>query len=1162
MSSVEGSEGTVDLAHRLESLAWSIFQAQGQPSYRRSLAAARGLASSLRGLALEYDKSRSRFSESGRHECLGLSSLVEPATGKGEALSNLSTARHELELSVSGYAGLGDCRGLQRASAFLSLVLWMYPGGFSSFTDLALEVLEISGKVLELRDITGDLASYCLVLFTRLRALPRLVQIKRANESDLEETLRRADSVSVEIQDPFLRGLVLYASAFARFRSGLIDLGQSLKLFDDAIAVLRRSELGAPFVAFAMWETGLIYQWELAEGVEDQSSFIGFIEKAYARYRDAWKIASSTTWQRCKGEILYDMAYCFLMMAEKQLDSQRRLGYLRHSLIYGEQGLRWLSFWSPYESGLLGGSWVSATYRHLAAAESDPAAKRRLNSRALSLYRRAIKVLSIPGISHPYTLENIGELHLNAARSEHMLSEAASGEKKKRILRGAAESAERSLEWFTEDPDKLAKACLATGRLYCELSETTGDRLWVSKASQIFRRATLLSRKLGWWIVPAECRWNLARAFDGIGDFAKSAGLYREAAKLYGAAIDHVPDLEAWLDEYSRVMSAWSNLERGKFWHTRENYSKSASLCLESSRVIADTGWHDYRRLFSAMALIESAEDESAKERHDRALKLFAEASDVLREVSRSLPARPSSPSLSGDYSNRVSLVCARKRSFLRGRMFLERARFLSRVGRHSDSASCYSRAVRVFAHLFGKTENPMESEELQLLSDFCSSLAKMEAALHSEKGDLFKKASMSLRGSADKCGLPKKRSLLLGMSDLSSAMAAAAEIKERLEFSLDSDLVSMVESELRSAAAAFGRGGLQKSRDLAHAIRYMFVGSMFVAAAEREISPQEKMDLYETAGRSLEKASSLFSRVGNSERVEYVQSQIMKVGEEQKIYFSLGDIFGDAMSEYSMYGIMMSSTEVSASSSGAEFDHAVIELSCKLDRDSVTVGESFSGKVELANLGGENAVLLSLVSSVPDGVVVDEPPDGYAVVGGSLPLRGLVLKPYSKVCLTFSFRAVEAVPSRWRPQMLFRDDIGRDKLATCNEIAVNISEEGDSVEELAKDKSRCIELMNSLSDRHARAEISQEEYESEVLRLRRELTKIEEFENRLLFEVEDLERRIDAASARQVVYGDGLSKASQRGSLDILLGDMTKEMMLKRGMLEILRGVSFRVAS
>lgn len=1149
-----GSEGTSDLAHRLERLAWSIFKAQGQPAYRRSLAAARGLASSLRELALEYDGSRSGLSEGSRHECLGLSSLVDPATSRGQALSNLSAARHELELSISGYAALGDSRGLQRASAFLSLVLWMYPGGFSSFADLALEVLEISGKVLELRDITGDLESYCLGLFARLRALPLLVQIGRVKRSVLLESLCLADAASREVSDPFLRGLLLYGSAFARFRSGLVDLGQSLKLFDDAIALLRRSESGVPFVAYALWETGLIYQWELAEGVEDRSSFMGFIEKAYARYRDAWKIASCTTWQRCKGEILYDMAYCLLMMAERELDSQRRLGYLRRSLLYGEDALRWLSYWSPYESDLLGGSWVSAAYRHLAVAESNSDVRRRLNSRALSLYRRAIKVLSIPGLSLPYTLENVGELHLNAARSEHMLSEAASGEKRRRLLRRAAESAERSLQWFREDPDKLAKACLTTGRLFCELSEATGERAWVSKASQVFRRANLLCRRLGWWVAPAECRWNLARAFDGVGDFARSARLYREAARLYGVAGSRLSDLRGSLDGYARAMRAWSLLERGRLWHGRERYSRSARLFLRASRVISDTGWRGYGRLFAALGLIEAGERESAEERHGRALTYFRRALGELKAALEDSKAAAAYPGLEMDVSQGISSVCSRRISFLRGRVLVERARRFSRAGRHGESSRCYVRAVRVFSRLLGEARNPAEAGELELLVGFCTSLAKIETAFQEERADLFGEASTSLRAAARGCALPRRRALLLGMSHLASAMASAAEVKARLEFSVDSDLVSRVGCELRRAADAFGRGGLSRSRDLAKGTLRMFVGSIYLMAGEREVSPEERMRLYGSARRAFAAASSLFSRAGDLERVRALEAQVAEIGEEERAHFSVAEVFGDVVSRHLMYAAVSPSLPVEAGSSGGEFDHAALEVSCCVDRGSVVVGECLRGEVEVVNLGRGDALLLSLLGCVPDGFLVDRHPEGFEVVGGSLALRGLVLRPYSKQRLVFSFRAAQAASPRWRPVAVFRDDLGRERAAISGGVDLRVLEVGESVEDLVRVKGRCLESMRLLSERFARGEVGRGEYEAELLELRRGLVRVEEFENRLSFELEDLGRRVEAVSQR---LGRLELGSEERLRLETLLEDLGRELMSKRCVLETLRGVS-----
>ena len=95
---------------------------------------------------------------------------------------------------------------------------------------------------------------------------------------------------------------------------------------------------------------------------------------------------------------------------------------------------------------------------------------------------------------------------------------------------------------------------------------------------------------------------------------------------------------------------------------------------------------------------------------------------------------------------------------------------------------------------------------------------------------------------------------------------------------------------------------------------------------------------------------------------------------------------------------------------------------------------------------------------------------------------------------------------------------------------------------------------MRLLSERFARGEVGRGEYEAELLELRRGLVRVEEFENRLSFELEDLGRRVEAVSQR---LGRLELGSEERLRLETLLEDLGRELMSKRCVLETLRGVS-----
>jgi tetratricopeptide (TPR) repeat protein len=151
------------------------------------------------------------------------------------------------------------------------------------------------------------------------------------------------------------------------------------------------------------------------------------------------------------------------------------------------------------------------------------------------------------------------------------------------------------------------------------------------EAADSYQKANLSSRV-------AECYWKTARAYDALDEHLNAAQNFNLASNNYTSAAEKIPQLKALYQDHALYMQAWSEIEKARHHHerqeycsAREHFEKAAELHKSLKR------WGYLAPNYSAWTQVESGEELSRKEQSEEAIKAFKKAATLFSESKKSL---------------------------------------------------------------------------------------------------------------------------------------------------------------------------------------------------------------------------------------------------------------------------------------------------------------------------------------------------------------------------------------------------------------------------------------------------------------------------------------------------------------------------------------------
>jgi len=704
-------------------------------------------------------------------------------------------------------------------------------------------------------------------------------------------------------------------------------------------ALTLSEKIGDPYLrSISNFSAGLgalfhdVNQYSALEFFEDQ-------QKQGAIAKDNYLIGSASMW-------ISLVTYMIMTLLEEDPDKQRE-GFkkatkcaqdaIRHLLVIGEYSVLLMAYYSCAES-----------FTWLAFIETNLEAKRVLLEKAVEMGREGLE--HAEGSGCPVSTRNVFHALSNAlywlsnmetkvSEKSRLLEEAlkyreqainisqqvapfdywtrgfsqnfralvqaelskteTDKEKKRKLLEKAVSSMENCLKLFAKDVRELPLGWKIGyigwyhywfGGILDQLYSLTKDKKILERAIEVYKGAVETYSKAELPTRAAESRWQIAKLYDRIDDHPKAAHNYEHAAEKYKLATEKTPQLKEFYGHYSLYMQAWSEIERARHSHAREQYNQSR----EHYEKVADL--HESSKLWSylapnylAWAQLEKAEGLSRKEKTQEAVQVFQQALELFSKAKGSIETEIKKIQTADEREMATSLIKASdtRRRYCQARINLEQAKTLDRKGEHDLSSKRYGLTAESLRKIIKETESEAARKELRPIMFLCQAWQKMTLAEEKTSPELYLEASQ-LFEQAKKHSLNKRTSLLaLGNSSFCKALSAGT----KFEITLDTATYSMAKRHIESAANCYLKAGFKSASEYTKATQRLFDAYMYMNNAEREIDPEKRTKYYQMAEKVLQISADSYMKAKHPEKSAEVQRILEKVREERELAASLSEV-------------------------------------------------------------------------------------------------------------------------------------------------------------------------------------------------------------------------------------------------------------------------------
>jgi len=697
---------------------------------------------------------------------------------------------------------------------------------------------------------------------------------------------------------------------------------------------------------------------------------------------------------------------------------------------------------------------ISKTLAKHASSEQDLTEKRGLLASALK-YRE--KEIQIREQLTPFDYWNLGSDKISLAGIKSELAYLQTDpDNERKLLEEASLNIEEGLKscgkivpmgerqgetWFFAELRDSQDACAAILSRLCNL---TSQSEYLRKAIEISQKAVESANKLDLMSRVAESEWKIAKAQDVLGEHSDAAQNFEHASKSYVKAAEKIPQLKDVYQHYALYMQAWSEIEKAKHHHARQEYGlakehfgKAASLHNSLKQ------WSYLAPNYFAWTQVEGAEDLSRSERSEEALQAFREAADLFEETKKTIQTELVKIEGPDEKQMATSVLKATdiRREYCMARIALEEAKILDRKGDHYLSSEKYGSAAETFEKISHVSESERDRKELKLVSILSRAWQKMTQAEAEASPSMYMEASQLFEQAKEFSPNERARMLALGHSRFCRALEAGTRFAD----TRDATFHAVAEQQLEIAAEYYVKAGFQNASEYSEAMGHLFDAYVYMDDAKKEKDPEKKAKIYAMAEKVLQSSAGSFMKAEHPEKMEQVQRLLEKVKKERELATSLNEML-HAPSAVSTTVAFVTPTPNQENATGLErFEHADIQASVITSRKELKVGEDFEVEIELVNAGKGTALLTKITDLIPESFELKEKPESCRVEGSYLNMKGrrldslkteevkLVLKPKAKGVFEL------------KPRVLYLDENGKYRTHEPEATTVTVSEMGIS---------------------------------------------------------------------------------------------------------------------
>ncbi len=547
-------------------------------------------------------------------------------------------------------------------------------------------------------------------------------------------------------------------------------------------------------------------------------------------------------------------------------------------------------------------------------------------------------------------------------------------------------------------------------------------------AAERFQKHTLMSRA-------AECFWKAAQTYDKLGEHLKAAEGFADASDGFRSAAERIPQLEGFYQDNASYMQAWSEIERAKHCHRKQEYGLARRHFEKAAGLHkALTEWRYLTQNYSAWAKIEHAEELSRKERCCEAIQAFEQAATLFRETEKSVQKKLGKIENKDEKQMATDLLKASdlRRKYCVARVSIENAKILDKNGEHYASAREYSSVIDVFEAIAGALEPEEDARELRFIAALSRAWEKMMLAedrdmpiLYAESAQLFEKAGEHATNDV-------ARFLALGHSRFCRALEAGTRFLDTQEMTVYSTAMQC----LQSAARYYKKAGLKIDAENTKATELLFEAYVHVNNAKKEIDPEKRARLYRMTEVILQESSDRYKRAKRPEKKNQVLNVLKTVREEREWALSCAQVLRTSpLASAAYFQVPTPTSERAVGLIG--FENANIQAYLSAPKETV-VGNELDIRLDLINVAKSFGLLVRIEKLIPPGLKIIASDPRMSIEDGSLDLAGKRLEPLKVDSVKINAQAIEPGTITLSPRVVFVDDAGRFK--TCRPKPVRVT--------------------------------------------------------------------------------------------------------------------------
>jgi len=905
-------------------------------------------------------------------------------------------------------------------------------------------------KLSEIEDLSELAHAYMITSLFMASNLDFFEERREEFVSRVPDYLEKALELSQKIEDAYFHTSLCWAQTIASiWVTG--DLQAALK---HAEKLLEHAEKLKDHFVFAAAYFGLNFTTSALAATEEDPD----------RQKEKWRMAIRFAEESIRYSLLirrYDWTswnYSYYLiddhihLAELETNLEGKRALLKQVIDIGRKGSEHAQLsGSPYLMRSIFHNLSKAIF-FLSETETSVNEKKKLLEEALELRVKTIK--NFEHLTPPNSWDR-GVFYNYLALLEADLATMEKDEEKKRhLLESAVSDMEKCLQICTMYVQKIASAALPWnfailgwyhdwfGEILDQQYQLTKDEAVIKRAIEVNQDAAHVYQKAEMPSRVAEAYWKTARLHDRQGEYAKAADNFELAAKNYQFVAEKIPQFKCFYQDHKAYMQAWSEFEKAKIAHQKEEYEQSKAYYENAANMLKSTKrWNYLGPNFSAWATLEQAEDLSKREKNEEsgqafqlAAQQFCEAKASIEEKARKIE-NPDEKTKALELSNASEY----RSEYSMARAELEEAKMHDRSENHEASVKKYATAAEKFEKIAEKLEDESDRRELLFQASMCRALEKMELAEEKAEPDLYAEAS-ELFTKTQKI-TTKKRNALLALGN--ACFCKALESGTRFKTTPNADLYTTAKQYMERAAHHYTEAGFETAAKWTKATQRLFDAYFYMCNAESEVDPEKKAKHYQLAEKHLDLAARLYETAGYISKRDETLRHLERVKEEKELLISPTEIL-KAPSIVSTTPIISAPTPTSEEAVGLEgFEHANIQANLIIRLKEVKVGENLDLEIELVNAGKRPALLIKTEQIIPEGFEIKEKPEIYRVEDSYLNMKGKRLDPLKTEEVKLVLKALAKGTFNLQPRILYLDETGKYKSYETEPVTVKVKELG-----------------------------------------------------------------------------------------------------------------------